>query len=203
MGGYDPYSSSKGCAELVTSAYRRSFFQNQGIGLASVRAGNVIGGGDWAEDRLVPDILRSFEKGVPVMIRNPKSTRPWQHVLEPLSGYMMLAQKLYSEPEYYAEGWNFGPNDDDVQPVSWILDNMIKKWGNAQWKLDECTHLHEAGYLRLDISKAKEKLNWRPVWNLDKALNLIIDWQMQHVKGLDAQDISLRQIELYKKDFRN
>ena len=203
MGGYDPYSSSKGCAELVTSAYRRSFFQDQGIGLASVRAGNVIGGGDWAEDRLIPDILRSFEKNIPVMIRNPKSTRPWQHVLEPLSGYMALAQKLYNNPKLYAEGWNFGPNDNDVQPVSWILDKMIGKWGGAQWKLDECTHPHEAGYLRLDISKAKERLNWGPVWSLDKTLNLIVEWQMQYLKGLDVQDISLRQIELYTKDLQN
>lgn len=203
MGGYDPYSSSKGCAELVTSAYRRSFFQDQGIGLASVRAGNVIGGGDWAEDRLIPDILRSFEKNIPVMIRNPKSTRPWQHVLEPLSGYMALAQKLYNNPKLYAEGWNFGPNDNDVQPVSWILDKMIGKWGSAQWKLDECSHPHEAGYLRLDISKAKERLNWGPVWSLDKALNLIVEWQMQYLKGLDVQDISLRQIKLYQKDLQN
>ena len=203
MGGYDPYSSSKGCAELVTSAYRRSFLQDQGVGLASVRAGNVIGGGDWAEDRLIPDILRSFERDMPVMIRNPKSTRPWQHVLEPLSGYMVLAQKLYNNPKLYAEGWNFGPNDNDIQPVSWILDKMVEKWGGAQWELDKCTHPHEAGYLRLNISKAKERLNWTPVWSLDKALNLIVEWQMQYLKGLDVQDISLRQIALYKKDMQN
>jgi len=127
MGGYDPYSSSKGCAELVTSAYRRSFMQNQGIGLASVRAGNVIGGGDWADDRLIPDILRSFEKSKPVVIRNPKATRPWQHVLEPLSGYLILAQKLYKDQKKYADGWNFGLNEEDVKSVDWILNRMTSK----------------------------------------------------------------------------
>ncbi|MDQ7001738.1 MAG: CDP-glucose 4,6-dehydratase, partial [Ghiorsea sp.] len=137
MGGHDPYSSSKGCAELVTSAYRRSFLQEKGVGLASARAGNVIGGGDWSDDRLIPDILSAFEKGEPVIIRNPKSTRPWQHVLEPLSGYLMLAQKLYEAPKLYAEGWNFGPHEDDAKPVDWILDRMVDKWGNgASWQLD-------------------------------------------------------------------
>ncbi|MBT4668441.1 MAG: CDP-glucose 4,6-dehydratase, partial [Candidatus Ruthia sp.] len=131
MGGYDPYSSSKGCAELVASSYRRSFLQDQGVGLASVRAGNVIGGGDWADDRLIPDILRSFENGSPVVIRNPKATRPWQHVLEPLSGYLILAQRLYEEQKKYAEGWNFGPNEQDVKPVDWILDKMILKWPDS------------------------------------------------------------------------
>jgi len=147
MGGYDPYSSSKGCAELVTSAYRRSFLQDQGVALASVRAGNVIGGGDWACDRLIPDILRSFESGDPVIVRNPEAIRPWQHVLEPLSGYLILAQNLYANQKEYAEGWNFGPNDDDARPVSWILDKMIERWGaGAAWKLDQCSNPHEANY---------------------------------------------------------
>jgi len=146
MGGRDPYSSSKGCAELVTSAYRRSFLQEQGIGLASVRAGNVIGGGDWADDRLIPDILRSFEKSEPVIIRNPKATRPWQHVLESLSGYLVLAEKLYKNQKEYAEGWNFGPNEKDVKPVDWILDEMILKWPDASWKLDQNSNPHEAGF---------------------------------------------------------
>jgi CDP-glucose 4,6-dehydratase len=165
MGGYDPYSSSKGCAELVASAYRRSFLQDQGIGVASVRAGNVIGGGDWADDRLIPDILRSFEKSEPVVIRNPKATRPWQHVLEPLSGYLILAQKLYEDQKEYAEGWNFGPNEQDVKPVDWILDKMIAKWPNPSWELDQNSNPHEAVFLKLDITKAESKLGWQPVWN--------------------------------------
>ena len=164
MGGHDPYSSSKGCAELVASAYRRSFLQEQSIGLASVRAGNVIGGGDWADDRLIPDILRSFEKSEPVVIRNPKATRPWQHVLEPLSGYLILAEKLYRDQKEYAEGWNFGPNEKDVKPVGWILDKMIFKWPDASWKLDKNSSPHEAGFLKLDITKAESKLGWKPVW---------------------------------------
>jgi len=148
MGGHDPYSSSKGCAELVTSAYRRSFMQERGIGLATARAGNVIGGGDWAEDRLIPDILNAFENNQPVIIRNPKSTRPWQHVLEPLSGYLVLAQKLYEAPQKYAEGWNFGPKDEDAKPVDWILDRMVNKWqGDASWQLDDNAHPHEARYI--------------------------------------------------------
>ena len=136
MGGYDPYSSSKGCAELVASSYRRAFMQEQGIGLASARAGNVIGGGDWADDRLIPDILRSFEKNESVIIRNPKATRPWQHVLEPLSGYLILAEKLFKNQDVYAEGWNFGPNEQDVKPVDWILGHMIKLWPGASWRLN-------------------------------------------------------------------
>lgn len=147
MGGYDPYSSSKGCAELVTSAYRRSFMQEQGIGLASARAGNVIGGGDWAGDRLIPDILKAFENNQPVIIRNPDSTRPWQHVLEPLSGYLLLAQNLYQNPTKFAEGWNFGPNDEDVKPVDWILNQMVANWPGARWDLDKRNHPHEAGFI--------------------------------------------------------
>ena len=201
MGGHDPYSSSKGCAELVTSAYRRSFFSSEDTAsLASARAGNVIGGGDWAEDRLIPDILRAFEKSEPVVIRNPLSTRPWQHVLEPLSGYLVLAQELFLNGDEFAEGWNFGPKDEDCKPVSWILDNMIKKWGDAQWKLDTSSHSHEARYLKLDISKAKKKLGWKPLWSIDKSLNLIIEWHLHFLKESNVRDISLRQIELYKKD---
>lgn len=201
MGGYDPYSSSKGCAELVTSAYRRSFLQDQGVGLASVRAGNAIGGGDWASDRLIPDILRSFESGDPVIVRNPEAIRPWQHVLEPLSGYLILAQNLYANQKEYAEGWNFGPNDDDARPVSWILDKMIERWGaGAAWKLDQCSNPHEANYLKLNISKAKKKLHWSPIWTLDEALDLIVEWQVQYLKGEDMQSASLRQIKLYQKD---
>jgi len=200
MGGYDPYSSSKGCTELVTSAYRRSFLQDQGIGVASVRAGNVIGGGDWADDRLIPDILRSFENGDPVVIRNPKATRPWQHVLEPLSGYLVLAQKLYEDQKEYAEGWNFGPNEQDVKPVDWILDEMVKKWPNSSWELDENSSPHEASFLKLDISKAQSKLGWRPVWELGQTLEKIIVWHQAWLNKEDMQTVCLSEIEEYMGD---
>jgi CDP-glucose 4,6-dehydratase len=200
MGGRDPYSSSKGCAELVASAYRRSFLQEQGIGLASVRAGNVIGGGDWADDRLIPDILRSFEKGEPVVIRNPKATRPWQHVLEPLSGYLILAEKLYKNQKEYAEGWNFGPNEKDVKPVDWILDKMISKWPDASWKLDQNSSPHEAGFLQLDISKAESKLGWKPVWKLRHTLERIIDWHKAWLNKEDMQAVCLAEIKEYTRD---
>jgi CDP-glucose 4,6-dehydratase len=200
MGGYDPYSSSKGCAELVASSYRRSFLQDQGIGIASVRAGNVIGGGDWADDRLIPDILRSFEKNKPVVIRNPKATRPWQHVLEPLSGYLILAQNLYKDQKKYAEGWNFGPNEKDVQPVDWILDKMISKWPNSSWELDNNSNPHEAGFLKLDISKAKSKLGWSPVWELSQTLERIISWHQAWLNKDDMQTVCLTEIEEYMRE---
>jgi CDP-glucose 4,6-dehydratase len=200
LGGYDPYSSSKGCAELVTSAYRRSFLQEQGVGLASVRAGNVIGGGDWAEDRLIPDILRSFELSESVFIRNPKATRPWQHILEPLSGYLVLAQKLYDDQYKYSEGWNFGPDDKDVKPVEWILEKMISKWPNSCWTLDQNSSQHEAAYLKLDISKAKSELDWSPTWGLSHTLEKIIDWHMAWINKEDMQAICLSEIEKYTKE---
>jgi CDP-glucose 4,6-dehydratase len=200
MGGYDPYSSSKGCAELVASSYRRSFLQDQGIGMASVRAGNVIGGGDWADDRLIPDILRSFEKGEPVIIRNPKATRPWQHVLEPLSGYLILAQNLYKNQKKYAEGWNFGPNEKDVQPVDWILDKIISKWPDSSWELDHNSSPHEAGFLKLDISKAKSKLDWAPVWELSQALEKIVSWHQAWLNKEDMQAVCLAEIKEYTRD---
>ena len=200
MGGYDPYSSSKGCAELVASSYRRSFLQDQGIGIASVRAGNVIGGGDWADDRLIPDILRSFEKNKPVVIRNPKATRPWQHVLEPLSGYLILAQNLYKDQKKYAEGWNFGPNEKDVQPVDWILDKMISKWPNSSWELDNNSNPHEAGFLKLDISKAKSKLDWSPVWELSQTLEKIVSWHQAWLNKDDMQTVCLTEIEEYMRE---
>jgi CDP-glucose 4,6-dehydratase len=200
MGGYDPYSSSKGCAELVASAYRHSFLQDQGIGVASVRAGNVIGGGDWADDRLIPDILRSFEKNEPVVIRNPKATRPWQHVLEPLSGYLILAQKLYEDQKEYAEGWNFGPNEQDVKPVDWILDKIISKWPNSSWELDQNSNPHEAVFLKLDIVKAKSKLGWQPVWELSYTLEKIIGWHRAWLDKEDMQAVCLAEIEEYTRD---
>ena len=200
MGGYDPYSSSKGCAELVTSAYRRSFMQEKGVGLASVRAGNVIGGGDWADDRLIPDILRSFEKNKPVVIRNPKATRPWQHVLEPLSGYLILAEKLYKNQKEYAEGWNFGPNEQDVKPVDWILDRMIAKWPNTSWQLDQNSNPHEAGFLKLDITKAESRLNWKPVWELGYTLEKIVDWHQAWLNREDMQATCFAEIKEYMRD---
>ena len=204
MGGYDPYSNSKGCSELVTAAYRNSYFhadkyKAHGVALASARAGNVIGGGDWAEDRLIPDIMRAITQGKSVNIRNPYSIRPWQHVLEPLSGYLLLAQKLYDEGASYAEGWNFGPNDEDAQPVQWIVDNLIQAWGeDASWVLDGGDHPHEAHYLKLDCSKAKARLNWAPKWHLDVALGRIADWQKSYQQGLDMKSVTLKQIADYQ-----
>jgi len=203
MGGHDPYSSSKGCAELVTSAYRRSFMQAQGIGLASVRAGNVIGGGDWASDRLIPDILRAFERQQAVVIRNPSATRPWQHVLEPLSGYLVLAQKLYREPQTYAEGWNFGPHDDDAKPVEWILNHMVSCWEGSSWVLDQNAHPHEAGYLKLDISKAKARLGWQPTWHLDRTLAKIIEWHQAWLAKKNMQAVCLNEINEYMSEMTN
>lgn len=202
MGGDDPYSSSKGCAELVTAAYRKSFFNDKnGAFLASARAGNVIGGGDWSADRLIPDILRAFEKNEPVIVRNPMSTRPWQHVLEPLSGYLLLAQHLYDEGIYFAEGWNFGPKEEDCKPVSWILDKMVAIWGNnASWELDKNNNPHEARYLKLDCSKAAMKLNWHPKWNLEYTLENIIKWHQNYLEQKNIQEQCLLEIANFQKD---
>ena len=200
MGGFDPYSSSKGCAELVAASYRNSFLNDLGIGVASARAGNVIGGGDWAKDRLIPDILKSFELDEAVTVRNPNATRPWQHVLEPLSGYLLLAQKLYDNYDDYSEGWNFGPDEKDVKPVHWILDKMISYWPNAHWKLDEDSSPHEANFLKLNISKARSKLDWRPIWELDRALERIINWHKAWKNNEDIQLLCLAEIKEYMKD---
>jgi len=203
MGGYDPYSSSKGCAELVTAAYRNSYFhpakyKEHGVAIASGRAGNVIGGGDWAEDRLIPDIMCAIAAGKPVNIRNPQAIRPWQHVLEPLSGYLILAQKLYEEGSTYAEGWNFGPNDADAKSVQWIVEALTKEWGEgANWMLDGGGHPHEAHYLKLDCSKAKLRLDWHPRWHLEDALSAIIEWHRAHRDGRDMRELTLRQIKVY------
>lgn len=198
MGGYDPYSNSKGCSELVTSAYRRSFMQHGGIALGSARAGNVIGGGDWAADRLVPDILRAFERGEPVVIRNPHAIRPWQHVLEPLSGYLALAERLYTDGKAWAEGWNFGPQDDDARPVLWIVEHLVQDWGRgASWQLDAGDHPHEANYLKLDISKARQRLGWQPRWNLATALQKITTWHQAWLADGDVRALCLQQIHQY------
>ncbi|PIT73920.1 CDP-glucose 4,6-dehydratase [Limnohabitans sp. G3-2] len=198
MGGHDPYSNSKGCAELVTSAYRSSFLQSRGIAVASARAGNVIGGGDWAADRLVPDILRAFEQNQPVTIRNPHATRPWQHVLEPLSGYLTLAEHLYTQGQAYAEGWNFGPQDEDAKPVQWIVEHMVNSWGKGtRWQQDSGVHPHEANYLKLDISKAKARLRWQPRWNLAVALEMVAAWHKEYLGVSNMNEFTLKQIATY------
>jgi CDP-glucose 4,6-dehydratase len=199
MGGHDPYSNSKGCSELVTSAYRRSFFQDKGIALASARAGNAIGGGDWAADRLIPDILRAFEQSQPIIIRNPHATRPWQHVLEPLSGYLALAERLYTGGQECAEGWNFGPKDDDAKAVQWIVEHLVNSWGNgASWQQDGGVHPHEANYLKLDISKAKARLGWQPRWALGTALQATTYWHQKWLAGTDMRAVTLEQINKYQ-----
>ena len=198
MGGHDPYSSSKGCSELVAAAYRRSYFVGAGIGIATARAGNVIGGGDWALDRLIPDILKSFEKSSPVLIRNQNSIRPWQHVLEPLSGYLKLAQMLCVDPIAYSGAWNFGPRDQDAQPVSWIVERMVKKWGEgASWLSDHSETPHEAHFLKLDISKARQILGWEPRWDLDVALDKTILWHKARHDNINLRDYSVQQISEY------
>jgi CDP-glucose 4,6-dehydratase len=199
MGGHDPYSNSKGCAELVSAAYRNSFLNTPtSPALATARAGNVIGGGDWADDRLIPDILRAFSASEAVVVRNPRATRPWQHVLEPLSGYLILAQALYESGHDYAEGWNFGPRDQDARPVEWILEKMINQWGaDAHWQLDECAQPHEAKYLKLDISKAQMRLNWSPTWTLEYTLEKIVAWHHAWLAQQDMFALSIDEIKHY------
>lgn len=201
MGGHDPYSSSKGCAELASSAWRRSFLAEDGIALATARAGNVIGGGDWAEDRLVPDILRALQRGAAVQVRNPHAIRPWQHVLEPLSGYLLLAQRLHADGQGDAEAWNFGPRDDDARPVRWIVERLCGDWGDgATWMQQPGEHPHEAGWLKLDISKARQRLDWVPRWTLETALARTVDWHRAWLGGADMRAISLEQISVYGDD---
>jgi len=201
MGGHDPYSNSKGCAELVSSAYRSSFFYEENTAnIATARAGNVIGGGDWANDRLIPDILKAFENFQPVIVRNPLATRPWQHVLEPLSGYLVLAEQLYEKGEAFAEPWNFGPREEDCKPVNWILDKMVTNWGKgASWELDKKNNPHEAGYLKLDCSKAASKLNWHPSWNLEHTLKLIVKWHQDWRADKNMNSTCLQEIASFNK----
>jgi CDP-glucose 4,6-dehydratase len=204
MGGYDPYSSSKACAELVTAAYRSSFFNPQdydqhGVAIATARAGNVIGGGDWAKDRLIPDIINAFACEKPVLIRNPHAVRPWQHVLEPLRGYMMLVERLYENGVDFGGAWNFGPNDDDAKPVAWIVRKMAGLWGkDARWSVDEAANPHEAGYLKLDISKARNRLGWNPALRLEKALDFIVEWSAARNSGRNMRQETLAQIKKYQ-----
>jgi len=203
MGGYDPYSNSKGCSELVTSAFRSSYFnpkdyQKHGVALASARAGNVIGGGDWANDRLIPDFIRAISKGVEVKIRSPYAIRPWQHVLEPLTGYLTLAAKLFSESPGYAEGWNFGPNDKDARNVEWVINTICRLWGNgASFGIDTNPQPHEANYLKLDWSKAKAELGWIPKWDIETTLKSIVDWNKAYIRGENIREVCNQQIKEY------
>jgi CDP-glucose 4,6-dehydratase len=198
MGGFDPYSSSKACSELVTAAYRHSFLGSAGICLASARAGNVIGGGDWAMDRLVPDFLRTLDGGQTLLIRSPMATRPWQHVLEPLSGYLVLAEKLFNEGAAFAEAWNFGPEEADTKSVQWIVEYLCSHVSGATWQRDSAAQLHEANMLKLDSSKAKALLRWRPRWNLQTALDRTLLWQGGWKQGLDMASVSVQQIQQYE-----
>lgn len=206
MGGYDPYSNSKGCSELITSAYRNSFFnpekyEKHGVALASARAGNVIGGGDWAADRLLPDIMRAIANKESVKIRNPHAIRPWQHVLEPLSGYLLLAEKLYNDGPKFAEAWNFGPRENDARPVQWIVDYLVGLWGDgAGWVRDGQHAQHEAACLKLDTAKAGTHLQWSPCWTVAQALEKTVQWQRAYLDGADARELCIRQILDYQKD---
>lgn len=204
MGGHDPYSNSKGCAELVTSAYLQSYFSPEKyaqhkVAIASARAGNVIGGGDWSEDRLIPDAIKAFEANKPLMIRNPLATRPWQHVLEPLSGYLVLAQALYREGAQFSGAWNFGPRDDDARSVKEVVNLLIKHWGSAaSWHQDQSEQHHEAHSLKLDCSKARQYLNWNPKWSLEQAIDNISQWQRSYQRQNEMHEVSIKQITAYQ-----
>jgi CDP-glucose 4,6-dehydratase len=203
MGGYDPYSNSKGCSELVTSSFRTSFFNpkeynKHGVALASARAGNVIGGGDWAEDRLIPDFMRAIFSGKKVKIRSPYAIRPWQHVLEPLSGYLALCKNLYTGGTAFAEGWNFGSDDNDAQNVEWISKTICNLWGKgASFEIDKNPQPHEANYLKLDCSKAKALLGWTPKWDIETTLKSIVDWNKAFVAGANMREMTENQIKDY------
>jgi CDP-glucose 4,6-dehydratase len=202
LGGHDPYSNSKACAEMVCAAYRSSFFgspEKAETALATARSGNVIGGGDWSQDRLIPDLIRGFVASEPVLIRRPKSVRPWQHVLEPLAGYMMLAERLLAAKAEYATAWNFGPFDDDAWSVHRIAETMAKRWGDgASWIADAAPSVYEAGTLKLDAGKARAELGWRPQLRLNTALEWVVDWYRAWKEGSDMQAFTLNQIEEYE-----
>jgi CDP-glucose 4,6-dehydratase len=203
LGGYDPYSNSKACAELVVSAYRDSFFNPSvyrlhGVALATVRAGNVIGGGDWALDRLVPDAIRAFQGGRSVQIRNPLAVRPWQHVLEPLRGYLTIAELLYEDGPAFGEAWNFGPDQHDARPVEWVVNELARLWGEgARWELVSGGHLHEGQVLRLDSTKAADRLGWHSQIRIKDALAMTVAWYQAKLQGLDMRKFTNAQIEEY------
>jgi CDP-glucose 4,6-dehydratase len=204
MGGYDPYSNSKGCAELVTAAYRNSYFNpshydSHGVAVASTRAGNVIGGGDWAKDRLIPDILQAFLTQRPVIIRHPNAIRPWQHVLEPLHGYLLLAEHLWEQGPAFAEGWNFGPPESEVKPVSWIVEQLAHLWGEpTRWECETSPQPHEANYLKLDCSKAQSRLHWRPQLSLENSLEWIVEWYRGFRDRANLRTLTELQINRYQ-----
>ena len=197
LGGHDPYSASKACAEIAAAAYRNSFLAGANIHLASVRAGNVIGGGDWATDRLIPDFLRALDAGETLKIRSPIAIRPWQHVLEPLSGYLLLAEKLYKEGSAYAEAWNFGPNEEDAKSVGWIVNQLCAQIPDARWETENVKQPHEAGLLKLDSSKAKAKLGWAPRWNLETALSKTVEWHQAWRNQEDMSELTSSQIQAF------
>jgi len=204
MGGRDPYSNSKGCAELVTSSFRDSYFHPEvfdqhGVALGSARAGNAIGGGDWTANQLIPDLIRSFLKGESCLIRSPYAIRPWQLALEPLRGYLLLAERLAENPVQFASGWNFGPVDSDAKPVYWIADELVRLWGSgASWSQDSASHPHEAHFLKLDASKSGNYLDWHPVLPLKQALEWIAQWYRVYQSGGDLRRITQTQIERYE-----
>jgi CDP-glucose 4,6-dehydratase len=198
MGGHDPYSNSKGCAELVISAMRRSFFPQGGCAIASARAGNVIGGGDWAQDRLLPDAMRAFSNGDPLVVRSPGAIRPWQHVFEPLRGYLLLAEALTRDPVAHADGWNFGPEDGDCRSVREVIDLTRSHWAGAQVRYEPPPDApHEAHFLKLDCTRAHCRLGWEPVWRLDEGVARTVEWYRAHAAGEDMRLFSLAQLAAY------
>lgn len=205
LGGHDPYSNSKGCSELVTASYKNSFFnpefyEKHGISIASARAGNVIGGGDWSNDRLIPDFIKAILKGESVTIRNPFATRPWQHVLEPLTGYLTLCEKLYNNGSEFSQPWNFGPEENDSKNVEWIITEICKLWGDeASFKIDKSPQPHEANYLKLDCSKSKALLQWYPKWTVKKTLESIVEWTKDFQNKKDMREVCIKQINEYYK----
>ena len=201
LGGYDPYSNSKACSELITQTYRNVYFKERGIGIATARAGNVIGGGDWAKDRLVPDLLTACMKQEDILLRYPEALRPWQHVLQPLYGYLTLAERLYFSPECYSESWNFGPEIQDTKSVSWVTDYVIKICNSSiRWIKDENTHPHEASTLQLDCTKAKKHLDWTSIWNLEIGLKKTIEWFFAYQAGENMYDKTIKQINQFSSD---
>jgi CDP-glucose 4,6-dehydratase len=207
-GGFDPYSSSKGCVEILTAAYRNSYFHpsrypEHKVAVATARAGNVIGGGDWAADRLIPDCVRAIEAGAPVHLRSPDAIRPWQHALDPLAGYLMLAERLCGDGAAFGEAWNFGPSDDDARPVREVVEELVRLWGGgARWEVDAAPQPHEATYLKLDCSKARMRLGWRPRWPLTAALEKVCSWHKAMAKGADMRDFTLAQIREFESTVR-
>ncbi len=209
MGGFDPYSSSKGCAELITAAWRNSFYNpdsysSHGVALASARAGNVIGGGDWAEDRIIPDIISAFNAGRPAQLRNPDAIRPWQFVLEPLNGYLTLAEHMWDDGVSYSGAWNFGPFDADMKSVSWLAGSLAERWGNdASWESDQEDHPHETTLLKLDCSRACNTLHWRPMQSIEKTLDWIVEWYRAYYSGSDIRTATLGQIQRFQGSAAN